>query len=275
MITYGHGPLASRGTHQRRGASPRVTACHAVSPATPLNLEDPVYRLCGEPAEAGRWMYLEADRDPAETSAFEERYSTPLRRMRALAWRGPGSLASTAFAAQQLAAVRKAGSDRIATPASTGPRSPSTPMTNRKTRGARSPIVSPPPPRLLWSWGSLPSGWLASSLSSVGSGSTGERRGRPRCRRLPARRRPGRAGDQRSRPEDRPRPVGRGGERRRPRHRVHRRPAAQDRPRAAIRHTRASIRSEPIPTPDGSAPCDREAAHGNFRAWAKTTSPPA
>lgn len=80
-----------------------------------------VYRLYGEPAEAGRWMYLEADRDPAETSAFEERYSTPLRRMRALAWRGPESLASTAFAAQQLAAVREAGSDHIGRPVDWAP----------------------------------------------------------------------------------------------------------------------------------------------------------
>ncbi|MET7622003.1 DUF6584 family protein [Streptomyces sp. NPDC005408] len=75
-----------------------------------------VYRLYGEPAEAGRWMYLEADRDPAETSAFEERFSTPLRRMRALAWRDPESLAGTAFAAEQLAAVRKASSDYVSRP---------------------------------------------------------------------------------------------------------------------------------------------------------------
>ena len=75
-----------------------------------------VYRLYGEPAEAGRWMYLEADRNPAETYAFEERYSAPLRRMRALAWRGPESLAGTAFAAQQLAAVQKAGSDHVGRP---------------------------------------------------------------------------------------------------------------------------------------------------------------
>ncbi len=33
--------------------------------------------------------------------------------MRALAWGAPESLASTAFAAQQLASVRKAGSDQI------------------------------------------------------------------------------------------------------------------------------------------------------------------
>jgi hypothetical protein len=75
-----------------------------------------LYRLFGEPAQAGRWMYLEADRDPSETSAFEERYATPLQRMRALAWRAPESLANTAFAAQQLAAVRKASSDYVGRP---------------------------------------------------------------------------------------------------------------------------------------------------------------
>ncbi|MBT2530507.1 hypothetical protein J7E91_35490 [Streptomyces sp. ISL-99] len=69
-----------------------------------------IYRLYGEPVEVGRWMYLEADRDPAETAAFEERYAMPLRRMRALAWHAPESIAGTAFAAQQLEAVRKAGS---------------------------------------------------------------------------------------------------------------------------------------------------------------------
>ncbi|WP_327357904.1 DUF6584 family protein [Streptomyces sp. NBC_01304] len=75
-----------------------------------------VYRLCGDLAEAGRWMYLDADRDPAETAAFEERYSTPLRRMRALAWREPESLAATAFATQQLAAARKAASEHAGRP---------------------------------------------------------------------------------------------------------------------------------------------------------------
>ncbi|WP_459752550.1 DUF6584 family protein [Streptomyces sennicomposti] len=65
-----------------------------------------VYRLYGEPAEAGRWMYLEQDRDAAETAAFEARYDTAPKRMRVLAWRGPESLAGTAFAREQLAAVR-------------------------------------------------------------------------------------------------------------------------------------------------------------------------
>ncbi|MFD7607879.1 DUF6584 family protein [Streptomyces mirabilis] len=72
-----------------------------------------VYRLYAEPAEAGRWTYLEPDRDPAETSAFEARYRTAPQRMRALAWRGPESLAQSAFARQQLAAVRAACSDAM------------------------------------------------------------------------------------------------------------------------------------------------------------------
>ncbi|MET9427078.1 DUF6584 family protein [Streptomyces sp. NPDC003036] len=72
-----------------------------------------VYRLYGEPAEAGRWMYLEEDRDEAETAAFEERYRTGPRRMRALAWHGPEALASSPFAREQLAAVREACSQAV------------------------------------------------------------------------------------------------------------------------------------------------------------------
>ncbi|MFI9118166.1 DUF6584 family protein [Streptomyces bikiniensis] len=67
-----------------------------------------VYRLYGDAAEAGRWMYLEEDRREDETAAFEERYASPARRMRALAWRGPEAPAATAFAREQLAAVRAA-----------------------------------------------------------------------------------------------------------------------------------------------------------------------
>ncbi|GAA3075539.1 DUF6584 family protein [Streptomyces glomeratus] len=75
-----------------------------------------VYRLYGEPAEAGRWMYLEQDRDAAETSAFEARYRTAPQRMRALAWHGPESLAPSDFARGQLAAVRAASSAAIGRP---------------------------------------------------------------------------------------------------------------------------------------------------------------
>lgn len=75
-----------------------------------------VYRLYGEPAEAGRWMYLEENRDAAETSAFEARYHTASQRMRALAWRGSESLARSGFAREQLAAVRVACSDDLGRP---------------------------------------------------------------------------------------------------------------------------------------------------------------
>ncbi|MEV8036867.1 DUF6584 family protein [Streptomyces sp. NPDC086182] len=74
------------------------------------------YRLYGEPAEAGRWMYLEQDRDASETSAFEARYDTAPKRMRALAWQGPESLAASAFARQQLEAVRADCSDAMGHP---------------------------------------------------------------------------------------------------------------------------------------------------------------
>ncbi|MFI7240156.1 DUF6584 family protein [Streptomyces cyaneofuscatus] len=75
-----------------------------------------VYRLYGDPAEAGRWMYLEEDRSPEETVAFEERYAHAVRRMRAMAWRGTESDAPTPFAAGQLAAVREAASETLGRP---------------------------------------------------------------------------------------------------------------------------------------------------------------
>ncbi|MFF3886239.1 DUF6584 family protein [Streptomyces sp. NPDC001914] len=91
-----------------------------------------IYRLYGEPAEAGRWMYLESDRDTAETSAFEARYETAELRMRALAWRGAESLASTDFARGQLEAVRTACSDSMGRPVDwdTAPRDTKADSTN-------------------------------------------------------------------------------------------------------------------------------------------------
>ncbi|CAM5554180.1 DUF6584 family protein [Streptomyces atroolivaceus] len=75
-----------------------------------------IYRLYGEPEQAGRWMYLEEDRDPAETAAFEQRYHLPAPRMKAVAWRGPESLAGSAFAEEQLAALRTACSTAAGRP---------------------------------------------------------------------------------------------------------------------------------------------------------------
>ncbi|MGC9382444.1 DUF6584 family protein [Streptomyces sp. MH13] len=75
-----------------------------------------VYRLYGDAAEAGRWMYLEEDRDAGETAAFEARYKSPGWRMKALAWRGPEAMAATAFAEGQLVAVRTACAEELGHP---------------------------------------------------------------------------------------------------------------------------------------------------------------
>lgn len=79
-----------------------------------------VYRLYGDAAEAGRWMYLEEDRDADETAAFEERYGSPGRRMKALAWSGPEALAATAVAEGRLATVREACSEAAGRPVAWG-----------------------------------------------------------------------------------------------------------------------------------------------------------
>ncbi|MFJ3640126.1 DUF6584 family protein [Streptomyces sp. NPDC090108] len=76
-----------------------------------------VYRLYGDAAEAGRWMYLEEDRNAEETAAFEARYGSPGWRMKALAWQGPEAKAATAFARGQLAAVRTACTEELGRPA--------------------------------------------------------------------------------------------------------------------------------------------------------------
>lgn len=72
-----------------------------------------VYRLYGDAAEAGRWMYLEEDRNAEETAAFETRYDSPGWRMKALAWRGPEVNAGTTFAEGQLVAVRTACAGKL------------------------------------------------------------------------------------------------------------------------------------------------------------------
>ncbi|MFF8641110.1 DUF6584 family protein [Streptomyces sp. NPDC015345] len=75
-----------------------------------------VYRLYGDAAEAGRWMYLEEDRDADETAAFEVRYGCSAWRMKALAWRGPEAMAATPFAEKQLVAVRTACAGQVGHP---------------------------------------------------------------------------------------------------------------------------------------------------------------
>lgn len=75
-----------------------------------------VYRLYGDAAEAGRWMFLEEDRSADETAAFEARYGSAGWRMKALGWRGPEALAATSFAERQLVAVRTACAEELGQP---------------------------------------------------------------------------------------------------------------------------------------------------------------
>lgn len=75
-----------------------------------------VYRRYGDAAEAGRWMFLEEDRNADETAAFEARYASAAGRMKALAWRGPEALAATAFAERQLLAVRTVCAEELGHP---------------------------------------------------------------------------------------------------------------------------------------------------------------
>src|SRR3954469_4507584 len=75
-----------------------------------------VYRLYGDAAEAGRWMYLDEARDADETAAFEARYGSPGRRMKALAWHGPEATAASAVAEGQLGAVRTACAEELGHP---------------------------------------------------------------------------------------------------------------------------------------------------------------
>ncbi len=60
----------------------RASACAVSSRPSPHDLTlrrrlAEVYRLYGDAAEAGRWMYLEEDRYAEETAAFEARHRSP------------------------------------------------------------------------------------------------------------------------------------------------------------------------------------------------------
>src|SRR5438067_7684959 len=58
-------------------------------------------RLVGNLVAAGRWGYLDADAEPAETAAFERAYPSPAQRLRELRW-PPRGQAATDFARTRL-----------------------------------------------------------------------------------------------------------------------------------------------------------------------------
>ncbi|SER52267.1 hypothetical protein SAMN05216188_112101 [Lentzea xinjiangensis] len=64
-----------------------------------------VYRVLGQPAQAGRWTYLSDDRDPEETLAFERAYRRAEARLVALSWQGGIDQAPTETARTRLAAL--------------------------------------------------------------------------------------------------------------------------------------------------------------------------
>ncbi|MFD0206451.1 MULTISPECIES: DUF6584 family protein [Saccharothrix] len=72
-----------------------------------------VYRLLGDPAQAGRWSYLSEVRDEAEVAAFERAYRTPLARLEAMNWTGGESAATTETARQRLVALQEAANDQL------------------------------------------------------------------------------------------------------------------------------------------------------------------
>jgi hypothetical protein len=67
-----------------------------------------VYRLLGEPAQAGRWNYLSDLADPAETAAFESLFPSLKERLWAVRWAGTANDAATSAAASRLRALHAA-----------------------------------------------------------------------------------------------------------------------------------------------------------------------
>jgi hypothetical protein len=80
----------------------RLSSLVAVHP-TDLNLRRrlaAVHRMVGNRIEAGRWAYLHADADPAETAAFERAHPAA-HRLREVRWPADGQ-AATEFARGRL-----------------------------------------------------------------------------------------------------------------------------------------------------------------------------
>lgn len=64
-----------------------------------------VYRVLGQPAQAGRWTYLSEHRDPEETLAFERAYRHAVGRLGALNWARPIDDAPTEVARDRLTSL--------------------------------------------------------------------------------------------------------------------------------------------------------------------------
>jgi hypothetical protein len=81
-----------------------------------------IHRMVGNRIEAGRWAYLHADVDPAETAAFERAYPSATQRLREVRWPADGH-AATEFARGRLAILADAAAP-APTPRPDAPRRP-------------------------------------------------------------------------------------------------------------------------------------------------------
>ncbi|HEX7307043.1 DUF6584 family protein [Lentzea sp.] len=72
-----------------------------------------VYRVLGQPAQAGRWTYLSDDRDPDETAAFERAYRRAEAKLGALSWQGTVEDAPTETARTRLVDLREEAREEL------------------------------------------------------------------------------------------------------------------------------------------------------------------
>jgi hypothetical protein len=120
-----------------------------------------VYRIVGNPIEAGRWSYLNADADPAEVAAFERAYPSPEHRLHRLHWPTQDGYAATEFARTRLAEL----SATARTPAAAViPERSAQRRRSAQPLGVPTSVGSPRSVRLLWSVG-LPC--LVAGLASI------------------------------------------------------------------------------------------------------------
>ena len=94
-----------------------------------------IYRLEGNPAQAGRWTYLHEPTDPAEQAAFAKAYQhDPVQLMRALAWHGVEDDAPNDTAHDRLRLLREQAEARVGTPLDWHDPRPPRPRPDLKTR---------------------------------------------------------------------------------------------------------------------------------------------
>ena len=103
-----------------------------------------VHRLVGNRIEAGRWGYLNAEADPADTGAFERAFPSPAVRLRKLRWPAREAHAATDFARARLAELASVTEPTRAPRPARIPWTTRSPWTTRTPRTTRSPRTTRP-----------------------------------------------------------------------------------------------------------------------------------